>query len=181
MLLSSYWRPFQGPQGVNSFEGISFLVLNCTYTLLKLMCLRESVVGHFFLPVSCIIITLLLSHKRCPIFHPSQSLKKNYLFVFREVKGGREGEKQQCVVACGAPPTGDLTHNSGMCPDWESNWWPFDMQSGTQSTEPHQSAKLTMIYCPRVKYLGHKIKQQHYFWRGDPWKQGQKYWKILKW
>ena len=51
--------------------------------------------------------------------------KRFYLFIFREGKGRREGEKHQCVVASCAPPTGDLACNPGMCPDWESNWWPF--------------------------------------------------------
>ena len=49
-----------------------------------------------------------------------------YLFIFRERRkeGEREGEKHQCVVSSHAPPTGDLAHNIGMCPDWESNWQP---------------------------------------------------------
>ena len=42
-----------------------------------------------------------------------------YLFIFRE-RGRGKGEKHQCVVASPAPPTGDLAHNPGMCPDWES-------------------------------------------------------------
>ena len=29
--------------------------------------------------------------------------------------------KDQCVVASHSPPTKDLAHNLGMCPDWESN------------------------------------------------------------
>ena len=61
-------------------------------------------------------------------------LKMFYLFIFREGKGGREGEKYQCVVASRVSPTGD----PGMCPDWESNWRPFGLQASTQSTEPHQ-------------------------------------------
>ena len=36
------------------------------------------------------------------------------------------------------PPTGDLAHNPGMGPDWESNQWPFGLQASTQPTEPHQ-------------------------------------------
>ena len=60
-----------------------------------------------------------------------------YLFIFRERKGGREGEKHQCVVASQGSPTGDLAHNLGMCPDWGSDWQPFDLQSSTQSIEPH--------------------------------------------
>ena len=34
-------------------------------------------------------------------------------------------------------PTGDLSQNPGMCPDWESNQRPFGLQADTQSTEPH--------------------------------------------
>ena len=71
-----------------------------------------------------------------------------YLLIFRE-KGrerDREGEKHQCVVASHAPPTGDLAHNPGMCPDWESNWQPFGSQAGTQSTEPHRP-RLHLNFC----------------------------------
>ena len=50
-----------------------------------------------------------------------------YLFIFieRRRKGESEGEKHQCVVASHTPPTGDLAHNPGMCPDGELNWRPF--------------------------------------------------------
>ena len=63
-----------------------------------------------------------------------------YLFIFRERggEGEREGEKHQCVVASCAPPTGELACNPGMCPDGELNQRPFDLQAGTQSTEPQQ-------------------------------------------
>ena len=36
------------------------------------------------------------------------------------------------------PLVGDLAHNPGMFPDWESNQWTFGLQAGAQSTEPHQ-------------------------------------------
>ena len=36
------------------------------------------------------------------------------------------------------PLTGDLAHNTCMCPDWELNQQSFGPQAGTQSTEPHQ-------------------------------------------
>ena len=62
------------------------------------------------------------------------------LFTFRE--RGREGErergKHQYVVASSAPRIGDLAHNPGMCPDWESNQRPFGLQASIQSAEPHQ-------------------------------------------
>ena len=64
---------------------------------------------------------------------------KDFIYLFLEKgKGGREEEKYQCVVAFCAPPTGDLAHNPGMCPDWESNLRPFGSQGGIQSTEPPQ-------------------------------------------
>ena len=47
-------------------------------------------------------------------------------------------QKPQCVVASHMLPTGYPAQNPGMCPDWESNWQPFDLQFGAQSTEPHQ-------------------------------------------
>ena len=60
------------------------------------------------------------------------------LLLERAREGEREGETHQCMVASHTPPTGDLAYNLGMCPDWELNQWPFGLQAGTQSTEPHQ-------------------------------------------
>ena len=51
-----------------------------------------------------------------------------------------------CVVASRVPPTGDLACNPGMCPDWELNWRPFNSQSGTQSTEPHQPGQSSAFW-----------------------------------
>ena len=50
----------------------------------------------------------------------------------------KEGEKHQYLIASGAPPTGDLPRNLGMCAEWESNRQPFGSQAGTQSTGTHQ-------------------------------------------
>ena len=58
----------------------------------------------------------------------------------------RDGENHQCVVTSHAPPTGDLAHNPGMCPDWESNRRPFSWQVSTQSTEPHQPGQGKTFY-----------------------------------
>ena len=87
-------------------------------------------------------------------------LKRVCLFIFRERgrEGERDGEKHQCVVASHMPPTGgtwpttyapnwgDLAHNPGMCPDWESNQRPFGLQAGMQSTEPHQPGPKPSIF-----------------------------------
>ena len=39
-----------------------------------------------------------------------------YLLLERGREGEREGLKHQCMVACYMPPTGDLAHNTGVCP-----------------------------------------------------------------
>ena len=49
------------------------------------------------------------------------------------------------MVASRVPPTRDLARNPGVCPDWESNWPPFGLQAGTQSTEPHQPGQKKYI------------------------------------
>ena len=50
---------------------------------------------------------------------------------------GREKERDRNIngweihgwgASC-TPPTEDLACNPGMCPDWESNWWPFSLQT----------------------------------------------------
>ena len=72
-------------------------------------------------------------------------LKILFIFLFRERRREEERkvEKHPCVVASRMPPTGDLTHNPGMCPDWESNRWSFGSQACTQSTEWHQPGPKT--------------------------------------
>ena len=84
-------------------------------------------------------IVILFSFKRVrDVFYDNRTRElilfylffKIYLFTLRQMgrEGQREGEKYQCVVASGAPRTGDLARNPGMCADWESNWRPFGSQ-----------------------------------------------------
>ena len=54
---------------------------------------------------------------------------KMILFLFREGKGRRKGEKHQCVVTSRAPPTGDLAPIPGMCPHWELHQLSFSSQA----------------------------------------------------
>ena len=86
------------------------------------------------------------------------------LFIFRGEGQQKEGEKHLSVVASPAPPTGDMTRNPGVCPnwvkgewfvrseekpeypDWESNLQPFASQSGTRSTEPHQPGQKKIFF-----------------------------------
>ena len=56
-----------------------------------------------------------------------------------------EGEKHQCVAACHMLPTRDLARNQGMCPDWESNWQPFDSQAGTQPLSHTSQGKILFL------------------------------------
>ena len=78
-----------------------------------------------------------------------------HLFTFRErgSEGEREGEKHQCAretsIGClSCIPTGDLAHNPGMCPDWESNQRLFGSQVITRSTEPHQPGRFLKCSFP---------------------------------
>ena len=71
-------------------------------------------------------------------------LKRFYLFNFRE--RAREGEKQPHVAASCTPLTGDLTGDPVMCPDWELNLRPFGLQTGAQSTEPHQPGLTSQFF-----------------------------------
>ena len=84
------------------------------------------------------------------IVSKSLKFKKNILFIYffreRGKEGKRGGEKHQCMVTSRTPPTGDLAHNPGTCPDWELNWWPFGLQAGTQSTEPYQPGVLFCFF-----------------------------------
>ena len=49
----------------------------------------------------------------------------------------KETEEHQ-LVSSRTPSSGNLAHNPGMCPDWESNWQHLGLQARTQSTEVHQ-------------------------------------------
>ena len=66
---------------------------------------------------------------------------KDFIYFFLERSKGREKERERNInmwLPLTCPPTGDLAHNPGMCPDWESNLRPSSSQAGAQSTEPHQ-------------------------------------------
>ena len=60
--------------------------------------------------------------------------------LFLQCKWGRKRGRETSICGCLSwpPPTGDLAHNPGICPDWEVNRRPFGSQAGIQSTEPHQ-------------------------------------------
>ena len=81
--------------------------------------------------------------------------KRFYSFIFKQ--RGRKRGKHQCMIASCTPPTGDLACNPGMCIEWESNRWPFGLQTGTQSTEPHQ-ARASLVdscICPDRGFHNH--------------------------
>ena len=53
------------------------------------------------------------------------------LFLYLERGEGREKERERNInvwLPLTWPPTGDLACNPDMCPDRESNWWPFGLQ-----------------------------------------------------
>ena len=86
-------------------------------------------IQFFYLYVKPLTFQGILLHIDIIIaFYSYTFFKRFYLFIFRQGKGKREGEKHPCVVASHAPPTGDLDYNPGMCPDWEWNRRPFGLQ-----------------------------------------------------
>ena len=96
---------------------------------------------RLYLIVVLIYISLMMLNIFPYVYWPSVCplLKIFYLFIFGERgrEGKRDGGKHQCVVASHIPTTGDQAHSPCICPDWESNRWPFCSQAGAQSTESH--------------------------------------------
>ena len=73
---------------------------------------------------------------------------KDVIYLFLSRGEGREKERERNInvwLPLMHPPTGDLARNPGMCPDWQSNQWPFGSQAGTQSTEPHQPGLILFL------------------------------------
>ena len=69
-----------------------------------------------------------------------------YLLIYLFLDRGRKRNKGTLMCDClSHSPTGDLAHNPGLCPDWESNWLPFGLQVSIQSTEPHQPGQTINI------------------------------------
>ena len=65
--------------------------------------------------------------------------KKEFIYLCLERGEGREKERDRNIYRLPrTPPTRDLAHNPGMCPNGESNLLSSDSQAGAQSTEPHQ-------------------------------------------
>ena len=97
--------------------------------------------------IAFFILLIVFCSSRIPAwFFVFIFLFKDFIYLFLERQEGKEKERERSVdvweinllVASCTPPTEDLACNPGMCPDWELNWWPFSLQAGTQSTEPHQ-------------------------------------------
>ena len=72
-----------------------------------------------------------------------------FIYFWTEGKGRRKRGREISVYGClHTPPTGDLAHNPGMCPDWGSNQWPFGSQAGALFTETHQH--MESFVCPLI-------------------------------
>ena len=69
------------------------------------------------------------------------------------------------MVASLTPPTGDLTCNPGMCPDWESNWRALDSEVRAQSIEPHQPGLILKVLKGTVEEGVH-LKEVHTWEKG---------------
>ena len=102
----------------------------------------------------------------------SLSFQGFFFFFLRE--RGREGERERNIsvwLPLTHPPTGNLAHNPGICPDWELNPVTLWLVAHTQSTELHQWGLKDLLY---YKYLfqifpyvemGLKIWKVSHIWR----------------
>ena len=78
--------------------------------------------------------------------HSHQFLKIFIYFYFWFKREGKEKEREETSMwernidwlPSVHAPSGHQTCNPGMCPDWESNQWPFSLLDEAQPTEPHQ-------------------------------------------
>ena len=63
---------------------------------------------------------------------------RDFFFPLRERgrKGERDGEKHQSIGCLLQAPNQRPAQNSGLCPDQDSNQWPFTLWDEAQPTEP---------------------------------------------
>ena len=77
---------------------------------------------------------LIISHLN--IF--KKIFKKDFICLLLERgEGGRKKGRETCEKYNHMAPAGDLAHNPGMCPDWDSNRRSFGSQASAQFTESH--------------------------------------------
>ena len=93
-------------------------------------------------------------------------------YLFLERGEGKEKERERNTNAwlpLAALPTGDLTQDPGICPDWESNLTVFGSQASTQSTVPHQLGLLLVIrvYWPSTLLVGYISPAVIFVLRGE--------------
>ena len=81
-------------------------------------------------------------------------LKNDFFNLFLERGKGTEKEKErninvrekhQSVATC-TPPTWDMACNTVLCPNWESNQWPFGLWKDAHPTELHQSGLIIQLF-----------------------------------
>ena len=110
--------------------------------------------GEFPAPMELMLSSLIIPYnayiailnKNC-LFTESQNdppFKKIFTYLFAGKRGRKKGDKYQCqrcqLVASLTPPNGNLAHNPGMCPNWESNQQPF----GSQAATPARAKKILL-------------------------------------
>ena len=87
------------------------------------------------------------------LIYAGDSFFKDFIYLFLERGKGRIERRETSMCGCLLHPTTTevLACNPHMCPDQEQNLRPFDLQAGTQSTEPHQA--IIQGLCWRLFYF----------------------------
>ena len=65
----------------------------------------------------------------------------------------RKGEKYQCAVASHMYPIGNLACNPAMCPDWESNQRPLDLQASSPPLRHASQGEADTL--KKERFIGH--------------------------
>ena len=105
-------------------------------------------------------------------FFVSKIFWKDFAYLVLERGEGREKEREISMweryinwFPLAHAPTGDLTCNPDMCPDWESNRWLFGSQASIQPTVPHQpgpnvSFMVCVFYLDKIKWQEDRHKRR---------------------
>ena len=135
------------PLGCGALKGVEAPLfrwnLGCWVSLQNLSCLPVGAGPALFasLPFVPVLMWLLLwilgSKTSVQLIIQVDLHFQDFIYLFLERgEGMTRRETLMCERNIDELPTWDLAHNPGMCPDQETNQWPFGSQTSAPSIEP---------------------------------------------